>query len=60
MRAMNVNMLVVWMKVLDLIGNCADLKNNAIWDREPVRYGTGSQCDMGQGASAIWDREPVQ
>ena len=31
---MNVNVLVAWMKVLD--GNCTDLKNNPISDREPV------------------------
>ena len=31
---MNVNMLVAWMC---LIGNCTDLKSNAISDREPMQ-----------------------
>ena len=31
---MNLNMMVAWMKVLD---NCADLKNNAISDIEPMQ-----------------------
>ena len=31
---MNVNMLAAWMKV---VGNCTDLKNNVISDREPMQ-----------------------